>query len=70
MIYMELNIFILYNLLKFPIVLQHFNFFLILFQILGPMTLTENSHNSRFSDHSCHNHVVSFGDIQKEFVII
>ena len=42
---MELNMLILYNILKFPIVLQHLTSFVILFQILGPMTLTENSHN-------------------------
>ena len=41
MIYMELNILILHNLLKFPIVLQHFNSFIIMFQIIGPRTLTE-----------------------------
>ena len=29
----ELNILILYNLLKFPIVLQHFNSFLILYRM-------------------------------------
>ena len=47
MVYMKLNILIVYNILKFPIALQHFNSFLILFQILGPITLTENSHNLR-----------------------